>query len=657
MKAFVIGLSLFINATVAYSQEQGFYRQLPSITETNKLTAEMFKRADAVILLKETVYGERTRTLMDWAFTAKGEWTVTTGILIAKLFNQNAIEHFGSFEYEFADYSELYKMLKVKAEFVFRARVMKPDSSVWIMPDSSVSTINSVSTDDDSPILRKVLFKIPNLAKDDVVQLEYTHMQPFSDHTKRIFHYHSEYPILYSNLSIFVSRNDKFDFLSFPSDRVGKPIITETDKGWLYCWGVRNLGAVPKEAFTKPFADVSYLTAIVKKPEEGEDGWKSEVKNFLKDHVNRGSVSKSFVEEIGLQASDDKPTWEEVDKTYAALRKHFKLYSINSVYPRSRLDDIIEARAGDASDMALIMMKILKRKGISSTPILIRDRREGGYERTVSTIGWFDRMGLLIALDGGEKVFDFDQSISAEYEYPWFLHRSTVMALYDTGVSHLYVELPLNIKDRISKEEHHIKLNESKATDSVTFSFKAAHAQRLRAQLYNLSGQRLTNQLSDILESAALRSADTVFTNNFRTTRELCIAGKGVAQATVNTIDSFLIFSPKNHLLRKLRGKFSSKERFGHIYFDEPFCYLMEWHVDIPPGYVAAPIFEPVAFEMESGITSHVTYNTEANTLIIQADVIVGTDLVQAEKCPQLIEFLDKTMQTTERDVTFMRKP
>ncbi|MBI5471972.1 MAG: DUF3857 domain-containing protein [Ignavibacteriae bacterium] len=646
---------LFIT-TSAHSDEPTFYRGLPRASETNKITADQFKQADAVILLRETIYGEGTSTT-SWrgSYIATGDQTSTTRIVIAKLFNEDAVKHFGSFEYEFVDFPEIQDILKNKPILKFRARVMKPDSTVWTMPDSSVSTITVAAGTDDSSVLKKVLFKIPDLAPGDVVQIEYVHTQRFSDRVKRIFFYHDRYPVLYSNLSIYTPKKDTFKFLSFPPEKVGQPVVTEVEDAWLYSWGVRNLAAIPDEAFGTRFADASFFTAIVEKSDDDADnGWRSLARSFLWKYANKPRVNKSFMKELGLRIADGKPQWEEVDQVYAALRKYFKLERTNSIYPAT-LDKILEKKSGDASDIAYVMLKILDRWNVSVTPVLIRDRRDGIYEQSVATTSWFERMGLLISLDGIDKVYDFDPGIPTAYENPWFLHCSTVLALHDTGVAHLYLEFPLKLKDLMSKERHHVTLEKMKATDEVSFSFKAASAQRLREQLYTMYGEELTTKLRTLVEKSALRTTDMVAINNFRDMSEVSITARGDAQAAVNAIDSFLIFSPKNHLLRELRNKFSETERFGDIYFDEAFCYSMTWHVDIPSGYAPTPALDPLVLKMESGIVSQVKYNTEANALVIQADIIVGTQTVQVEKYRQFIDFLEKTMQSIERDITFVR--
>ncbi|MBI5471971.1 MAG: DUF3857 domain-containing protein [Ignavibacteriae bacterium] len=657
MKTIAFFLSLVFWISTAHSEEPQFYRQLPPLSEMNKITADKFRDADAVIILKETAYGERTRTFSAWASLITGEWIATTEILIAKVLNDHAVSHFGSFEYEFADHTELYKALKVKAEFVFRARVMKPDSTVLILPDTSISTIDAVTASDDTPFLKKVIFKIPDVAPGDVVQIEQTHMQPFSDYVRRIFFYHDRYPILYSNLTIYVPSQDKFDFLSFPPEVVGKPTLVEDKNGWMYSWGVRNLRAIPVEAFAKPFGEVSYLTAMVKKlHKDGSDGWKPLVKEYLKSFADKRSVNKSFVEEIGLKEEDGKATWDEVEEIYTALRKNIRLFSVNSIYSGSDLRSVLDKRAGDATALANIMLEVLGRREVSATPLLIRDRRKGAYERSVSTLGWFDRMAVLVSLDGGEKVYDFDRSIPSHYEHPWYLHRTTVMALYDTGVSHLYVELPLQLEKLVSHEKHRVDLKRSSATDSVTFTFTAAHAQRMRTQLYPLSGNRLSDRLRNILEQFALSSAETTSVNDFRDERELRITGTGEAQASVSSIDSFIVFRPKNHLVHDLRSRFTQGVRHSDICFDEPFCYAMEWRVNIPAGFTPMHIAEQTTLGMDQGITSSIRYKTHENTFEILADLIVNTEIVQASKYQDLLNFLDKSIATIERDITFVRK-
>jgi hypothetical protein len=209
---FLLMLLCACAGTLAVAEDYKFRCNLPIRADANKLTPEMFKGADAVIIHKEQwfVEGPHTRSI----FVLTSEVTIEEKIVIAKLFNEQAVKDFGSFEYE-------YREQPTKEErhtFKVHARVMKPDSTVWVMPDSAVSVVTGTATGRGRALTKKVLFKLQSLAPGDVVQIEYTHAVPYSFMRQVLFFYHDRYPILTSAVCVDMDKHEEVDYLHFPAE-------------------------------------------------------------------------------------------------------------------------------------------------------------------------------------------------------------------------------------------------------------------------------------------------------------------------------------------------------------------------------------------------------------------------------------------------------
>ena len=654
MKTSVLLPVIFLSS-FAIAQRHSFELGLPSITATNKLTAAMFKGADAVILRKDQLYSEGSRSRVEGLkmyFT--DEVTINGEFLVAKLFNNEAVEHFGSFSYEIrATANE-----NVQDRLIVNARVVKPDSSIWVLPDSAVTTVTATTTGEGDPLTKRVLFKIPNLAPGDIVQIEYRHIVPFSLSRKMMFWYHDKYPIIESNVSVVMAKSTNVDYVSFPAERVGPPQVSETQNTWSRVWTVRGLGAIPDEVFSPPFEDVSYLTAIVNRSDEEDgDGWRPLARHYWKYHIDHGSVPKSFMRSIGLDPGLKHPAWDDVEKAYTALRKYFRLEAVNSLYPDdTQVDRLIENKEGDASDLAFLMLKILDRWGVKAFPVLIRDRRSGGFEPSVPTLSWFDRIGLQVSLDSADNIYDFDRSIPYQFELPWFLNGVSVVAVHDTGAARLSVHLVQKLRDNTSTEVHTLILRQGKrALDTVRFTLKGYIAQKLRSALYPLKGDDLEASLKAFMTGGSLKEADSVFVNDFLDEKELRIGGRGISQAPVAEMDSFLVIRPKSELLASFRKLFQRVDRYQDIVLPEQNIFSAEWVIPIPPGYALAGLPEQVNVEGVPGTATQVTYFESEGSVVAKADVMFKTDSVKAPLYHEWLAFLDNSLNAMGREITFKR--
>lgn len=92
----VLCLVLCLSASTLWAGEEPTFRwSLPAPAEAQKLTPEAFPGSDAVIIVKEQGYteGPHTKSL----FAIYNDVTATAECMVIKLFNQKAVEKFGSF--------------------------------------------------------------------------------------------------------------------------------------------------------------------------------------------------------------------------------------------------------------------------------------------------------------------------------------------------------------------------------------------------------------------------------------------------------------------------------------------------------------------------------------------------------------------------------
>jgi len=642
-------------ACLAFGQEPTFRWGFPPLADLQKITPANFPDVDAVIILKEQGFSEgpHTKNLL----AIYNETTVSSIAVIVKLFNEKAVETFGSFSYELPD-------IRVKEDrhvFTVRVRVLKPDSTIQVLADSSIKRITGISSGHGRALTQRVMYKIPNLAPGDIVQYEYTHAEPWSFKRQVLYFYHDRYPVIRSVVYVNMTTQEKVKYLNFPPEKFGPADVKDLGRAISSSWTLSNLAAVPDEPFGRPLAEVSYLTTVVNQDVDVDNrGWSNVAKDYYRDNIDQGSVPKSFMRDLGMNPTLENPSWTDIDSLYTALRKYFRLKSSSERYTDEKaVDQQIDDKEGDASDVAFIMLKALDRWGIHATPVLVRDRRDGGYELTVPSLVWFDRLALLVSFNGKDQLYDFDRCIPSRYEVPWFINPSVMFAVQDTGGYHFQLKVPSSWREHISAEEHQITLKPGKrAADSVTFVLKGALAQHERGSLYTMAGEDLDKALRSYLGDA-LQDVEHTSINDFRDNTVVQISGWGTSRAASATIDSFLTFQPRNHLFRSFRDKFSKPTRQYDIRLDEPFGNVISWQVKVPERFEVAQLPEGADISGPAGAMAQVSYLQQEGSVNVKAMVVFSSSMIPLAKYAEWRSFLENVNSSMEREIAFRlsRKP
>ncbi|MBI5471973.1 MAG: DUF3857 domain-containing protein [Ignavibacteriae bacterium] len=639
-----------------------FTRNMPDLKFTNSLTPEKLKNLDAIIILKEQSYNSTPKDYTYHGSDFSGLAIVRAKILIVKLLTEAGVKRYGSFEYEFRErFGDDFM-----SAFEVCVRVMKPDGTINTMDEENVSIIVTRETSDGTPLARKALFKIPDLAAGDVVQIEYIHSEPFSFSSSGIFFYNDRDPVLYSNVYITLPAKTIASFVSLPPNRVAQPkvdqVSTTYGAGETYFWGLKNLNRIPEEPYARTFADQSILTAFTLERYEPSGmhapmSWDYLAKDFYKHELDEDDVSTGDIARLGFSPKEPAPTMETVDRLYTALRKEIHLDDDNSVYPlSSNISSVFKKKKGDASDVSYIMMNILKHWRTTAQAVLIRDKREGVYERSVPAMTWFDRLGVLVTVNGQEKLYDFDRSIPHTYEQPWFVNDIDVVVIHPDRAEHKRIGVRSDIGQCVSRELHRISFaSGAKAKDSLTVRLNGAQAQHYRNMWYDAEESDLHNNIRSLLLTHTMSDVDTATMNGFLAEKEISIRGVGTSAARVSRIDSFITFAPKNHLLRSLHDKIYSASRLSDLLLDEPFKLKMDWEITIPQGYALA---QPLAGTSSTGAGNSsyaVSYTLDRDRYTISAEGTFPETIIMLDSYKQFTSFLQTFTEAVEKEVVFRR--
>jgi len=654
--------ALLVALCIAGARGDDFFRKLPDPKFAAQLTQEKLRNVDAVMIVKD-----QALTINETEFTYKGidfsgiAMTRTVAYMV-KVFNEAGVREYGSFEFE---YPERFGD-DMRSGFAARARVQKPDGEVKVMPASDMRVIVSEESSDGEPLERKAMFKVPDLAPGDVVQIEYTLTEPLVRALSHIFFYNERIPVLFSNLMITLPADDEIKFFSFPPDRVGEPKVSQMSNaygaGLTYGWTLKNLNAIPKEPRTYTFDDLSLMTAFVVN-QKAENGYRRVVDwnyiggKYFDDYVDAGSVKAKRIAELGFTGDRPPLSMAIADSLYTAIRHAIALKPSNSIYPLTGdIDEIFTRRRGDASDAAYIFFKVLKEWKADARAAWIRDKREGSYEQTVPSIHWFDRIGVLVKMGDEEKLYDFDRAAAAHYETPSYLRGIQLAVVGSKSCEHRTVPASRAAGSCV-KEGHALAFSGTASLyDTLTYACDGTPAEEFRASVYELRGADLRERARKLAAGRCMADVDTTVVSAVLDDPEVAITCRGRAQGAVARVDAFLTAKMPNQSLRAFRDELFSAVRVNDLVLTEPLTFAVSWRLHLPAGYAVRSAPADTVLGGIPGMSASLHATREAGLLRMQAELKFTERVIPAESFPGVIRMIDALLASSEASVVLAKK-
>lgn len=649
-------LVLFIPCLL-FAQED-FTRELPAKALVDKLTKEKFPNSDAIIILKEQSFQETGGEFFYYGVDIPTRNTIFTKVLMVKLLNESAVKRYGSFEYEYLEpFGD-----EIKNGFVAKVRVMKPDGRVSVMPDEEVKIIVTSRDKNGEPLMRKAIFNVPDLASGDVLQIEYQAMDVFSTSSAGVFYYNDEDITLISNLYITLPAKEEYVFKNYPAERIGQPKIQQISQnygdGETYFWSLRSLNPMPSEVFSLPFSDRSMMTCFYmnNKYIGDHNDWNSVTERYFDKILDKGSVGSSEIELLGFKKNEANVDINRIDSLYKAMRKYFALKKKNYAYPRmDDLDQVFEEKKGDATDIAYIMYKILEKWDLKPKAVLVRDRRDGKYENDAPSMIWFDRMAVLVEMNGKEKLYDFDRSLPSVPENPWYLNKISMPVVSDLPCVHKLYSFDDRPENNEAAEIHKLKITGDAAlTDSLELSYTGSLAQRMRYKIYDYNKGMAEEYFKGKI-AGSLPKAEALQLNNYSDEGRILAKASGKSQFKSEVIDSFLTVNTGNIVLSEFRDKLFTSQRVNDIYFDSPYSFKVQYEIPVPEGYRLYSKLSDYNSTSPLGLNFSIKYNTSGSKVVVNAREVISTLVYPAKNYNDIMAHLDNSLKELGKDIIFVK--
>jgi len=634
-----------------------FLRELPSEKLISQLTPTNFPNMDAVIILKEQSYKISPTAVHYRGYILEGPSIITTSINLIKTFNEAGVNRYANFEYE---YSEPFGD-EIPCGFLIQARVLKPSGKIIKISSKNAKTIVSIKAYDGEPISRKVIFKLPNVSPGDIIQIEYALTEPLSRSSSGIFYYHDRDFVLFSNLFITLPFKATANYYSFPQNKVGNPQIMDISKtygdGQTYFWSLKNLNPIPNEAFSVPFTSQSYMTAFVVDKWEINDptigNWNDIAEDYNKRYIRGKKLPNRYIASLNLSDDPDQfnKTFGIIDTLYHILRDKIEIRKYNSLYPVEELSDVFINGYGDATDIALIMYKILEKWKFNPQLVWIKDKREGIFQQSVPSTRWFDRVGVQVSINNEKRLYDFDPSIPKWFQTPWFDKNIELVIIDETIARIEKAKSPSNYLNNLTKEEYYIHFENDIISQKCSISMNGGFADNFRYSNYLSDSLEIHRSLEQLAQHA-FSTIDTIHWNDFADFQDVKIEYQGTPSTKVQNLQQFLVFKCSNSILSDLRNTLYSYNRHTGVDLEFPNRIESIWHIYAPEKcHLDSLTLESERLSGPNASFANFTVQHSDSLIYFKTTVNFPESFIPIKNYPSLIQFLDNIIFIANQNI------
>jgi hypothetical protein len=500
-----------------------------------------------------------------------------------------------------------------------------------------------------------------------VLQLEYEAKEAFTVSRSAVFFYDEPDLVLFSNLFITLPMDAQAEYTSLPEQRIGKPQVQQLDQtlgaGETYFWSVRNVPPLPREPYAPPFTDQAMLTsfAIRQFGINGSviGGWPSLAERFYNWRLDGSTVGNAILETMGMPKSPGPGgvTKGLLDSLYTSLRRAVRVTRTSDLSPQSgKIESIFEDKKGDASDLSYAMYTILQKWGVPVSVAWMRDRRNGGYEESIPTLSWFDRLAVVATAGEKEYLYDFDASVPVRYQTPWYVKGVKLPVLTAEKIAHRVVVPVTGEGDDVIEERHHLFLDGSgPAIDSVAIAIEGSEANQFRLDQYGVE----ESALKDVIREAVRPSISAMTQCSHKSIVEepvLHFTATGDYAGRIDSVDNRRTLSLTNTYLTLLRDRLSTPKRVNHITLPSPMTIRLRWEVQLPRGYQLEKGIDNRTIQGPRGAQFVGTMRDSAQFVVAEGVLKIPEKNYPRNDHGELVNFLDESLKLIGADIILKKE-
>ncbi len=308
-----------------------------------------------------------------------------------------------------------------------------------------------------SDFYRQKKFTLPNLKEGCIVEVSYTYYTEFiSEYVP--WYFQSEYPTIYSEYN--ATMIEVFDYKQFQRGYVRLSSSTKVDRrenltaglsvgASTYQWTADHVPAFKDESFITTRED--YITKMVFEltatnyPNQGyrpiANNWQQVSKLLMeRDRFGLQFTRSGFLKDVASNLKSKNTDSTELAKAiYTYIQDYMTWNQFNSLYVETTLKAAYDKKIGNAADINLLLMVLLREAGFDAKPVILSTRANGKPSIGAPLIQQYNYVLTAIKLENKLVLLDASNKYLAFGRIPKKTLNGTGYLMIEGGV------MPVNL--------------------------------------------------------------------------------------------------------------------------------------------------------------------------------------------------------------------
>ncbi len=500
-------------------------------------------------------------------------------------------------------------------------------------------------------------FSFPNIKVGSIIEYSYTLETGRYNNLKK-WSFQTDIPTLYSQVN--ASIDSKFNYrVSYQGARLMK----KYREGNYNSWMLTNLPAIKPEPFCLNEHD--YIEQINFQLESyyNSSGFKEMVlktwDEFAKDLINEQEFQK-ILKKVKEGKEIIAPIIKPNDSDHDKIRKIFDHVSSNyewneyvGVYPSKNFKTIVADKKGNAQDINLLLVLLMRSAGLDADPVLLSTKSHGFVSKSFTFTDQFNLLICNVHLDGKDILLDASLG-KRPYDLLPVRNLNFLGFLIHENKSR-WVEIPVRKKTRTVKLVNMKFENPEKIKYKLEVAAREYDAYNLRNELKNTDIKKyffdnLVREAAEVsIDSVASKNLDEinkpVFITAYITDKNLCV-----------TNDEFVYLNPFVDYF-DATNLFSENIRYFPIDLIYPFERSYILNLTIPEKYEVLEYPEPLNLKLpeEKGFIKFAS-SLNNNNFQLRMTIMFKDHFFLPNEYPYLKELYDLYIEKRQEQIVLKKK-
>jgi hypothetical protein len=300
--------------------------------------------------------------------------------------------------------------------------------------------------------LKYLNFTLPNVREGSVFEVEYTIISPFLS-SLPVWHFQGEYPVVFSELNLLIpeyfnykrlmqgfipmsstrqsTHRRSFEVSWEEQDRMGKTHRYRQNIEYIaneVFFRIDNVPAFIKEPYMN--SHLNYLSKIEHelvtfswkygKSKDYSSTWEKLTSNLMESENFGKQLNRTgFISQEANRLKQLYPdTKERMIAAFELIQKEMAWNNVNSMYTRRTLSKAWSDKQGNAAEINLMLVVLLREAGLSADPVLLSTRANGIINPAQIMLEKFNYVIAIAHFDGQSILMDATQKHAPYYILP-----------------------------------------------------------------------------------------------------------------------------------------------------------------------------------------------------------------------------------------------